>query len=99
GKGFGGRIFSATVHDRALGPAEVEALAAVARTQPLPSEVDAALSEADRAVLDDLRARLRNLTETRAGLAAGVDSNWSRDDAWRAVAQGILSSKEFLFLR
>ncbi|MEY2980861.1 MAG: hypothetical protein RL562_1088 [Planctomycetota bacterium] len=99
GKRFRGRIFSATVHDRALGPAEVEALAAVARTQPLPSEVDAALSEADRAVLDDLRARLRNLTETRAGLAAGVDSNWSRDDAWRAVAQGILSSKEFLFLR
>ena len=99
GKLFRGRLLSATVHDRALEPAEVAALAAMVRTEPLPSAVDAALSDADRTVLEGLRARLERLGQERAELTAGVDPNRSPDDAWRAVAQAVLSSKEFLFLR
>jgi hypothetical protein len=99
GRLFRGRILAATVHSKALDPSEVEALAKAAALEPLPSAVDAALSLADRDALAGLEARLRDLRAERDRLTAGFDASWSTERAWQAVAQGLLSSKEFLFLR
>ncbi|MDA0934441.1 MAG: DUF1553 domain-containing protein [Planctomycetota bacterium] len=102
GKLFRGRILEATVHDRALTAEEVRVLASASPWSPSDAEVDAALSAEDRAALSSLVAGLDALRAERFAIGgAGVDEarTWTDRDGWRAVAQSLFASQEFLFLR
>lgn len=94
-----GRVFQASLYDRALTPKEVAAAYGQGKSFISEGDVVAGLSEAQRNERERLKARTKKLESERDELLGEESGILLQHQRWQEFAHAMFNLKEFIYLR
>ena len=94
-----GRVFQASLYDRALTPKEVVAAYGQKKSFVSEGEVVAGLSEAQRNERERLKARTKKLKSELDELLAEASGTLLQHHRWQEFAHAMFNLKEFIYLQ